>query len=397
MASVFSSTSLYVSRTSWLVSDEYLNFMSGAVYVSSSSGHAVRGKDNIIVTDGEIQIEVTADMKKGFSTDGYMIIGGGLIDINVSGGTAYDSESGEYVGTAGIKADGYFKMDGGSLSIVNNGTGGKGISCDGNGYFNGGQVEIYAHGNNYGSTGGWVGSSSSGVSAKGIKCDGNLMFTGGRVTVNSLSHEAIEAKGSITISDGEVRGISQSDDAINSGGDFTISGGHVYGFSAGNDGLDANENFYISGGVVFATGTNSPEVAIDANTEGGKSLYITGGTIIAIGGLENGTSGNWSQDCYSASSWSPNTYYALTVGSKTYVFYTSSSGGTPLVVSGTSTLTLKSDVTYTGGTSYFGCWLFEDPVVSGGTSINLSSYTGGGGNNPGGGPGGLCSSLALLR
>ena len=75
----------------------------------------------------------------------------------------------------------------------------------------------------------------------------------------------------------------------------------------------------------------------------------------------------------------------LTVGSKTYVFQTPSSGGTPLVVSGATTPTLKSGVTYSGGTSHFANWLFEDPTVSGGTDVSLSAYTGGNGGGPGGG------------
>ena len=136
--------------------------------------------------------------------------------------------------------------------------------------------------------------------------------------------------------------------------------------------------------MVYAIGSSSPEVAIDANTEGGYKLYLTGGTLIAIGGLESGSS--LSQSCYSASSWSQNTWYGLTVGSKTYAFMTQSSGGTPLVVSGASTPTLKSGVSYSGGTSYFENWLFEDATLSGGTEVSLSSYTGG--NGGGGGPGG---------
>jgi hypothetical protein len=62
------------------------------------------------------------------------------------------------------------------------------------------------------------------------------------------------------------------------------------GNSTGNDGLDANGNFYIKGGNVFAVAKGSPEVGIDANTEGGFKLYITGGNVAAIGGLENGSS-----------------------------------------------------------------------------------------------------------
>ena len=384
------SLSVVATGKNGIVSDDYLHFQSGTVDVTSSAGHGMRGQDHILVSGGTLTVSTSANMKKGLSTDGYVIINGGQTTINVSGGTAYDDEDGEYTGSAGIKADGYFRMNDGFLSITNTGTGGKGISCDGNGYFDGGTVEVYAQGSNYGSnggggfSGGGNNSSAKSVAAKGIKCDGNLLFTGGQVSVNSSSHEAIEAKGSITITNGEVVAISQADDAINSGSDFTISGGYVYGYSAGNDGFDANGNFYLKGGVVFVTGATSPEVAIDANTEGGYKMYLTGGTLVAIGGLESGSS--LSQSCYSAASWSQNTWYAMTVDGTTWAFITPSRGGTPLVVSGAATPVLQAGVSASNGTSHLGGFLFESPYITGGTSVSLSSYTGG--NGGGGGPGG---------
>ena len=313
------SLSVEATGKNGIVSDDYLNFQSGTINVSSSAGHGMRGQDHILVSGGTLTVSTSANMKKGLSTDGYVIINGGQTTINVSGGTAYDDEDGEYTGSAGIKADGYFRMNDGILNITNTGTGGKGISCDGNGYFAGGTVEVYAQGSNYGSNGGGGfpgggnNSSTESVAAKGIKCDGNLLFTGGQVTVNSSSHEAIEAKGSITITGGEVVAISQSDDAINSGSDFTISGGYVMGNSSGNDGLDANGNMYIKGGNVFAVATTQPEVGIDANTEGGYKLYVTGGNVVAIGGLENGSS--LSGVTSKSTSYSKGSWYGLYSGS----------------------------------------------------------------------------------
>ena len=158
----------------------------------------------------------------------------------------------------------------------------------------------------------------------------------------------------------------------------------VCAYSLGNDGIDANGDCYIKGGVVYAIGTSSPEVAVDANSEGGYKLYLTGGTLVAVGGLESGSS--LTQSCYSASSWSQNTWYGLTVGSTTYAFKTPSSGGTPLVVSGDSTPTLQSGVSVSSGTACFEEMFYTDASVSGGNSVSLSSYTGG--NGGGGGPGG---------
>ena len=133
---------------------------------------------------------------------------------------------------------------------------------------------------------------------------------------------------------------------------------------------------------MYAVSAASPEVAIDANTEGGYKLYVSGGTIFAIGGLESGAS--LTQSCYAASSWSKNTWYSLTVGSAVYAFKTPSSGGSTLVVSGASTPTLKSGVT-AGGTSIFNGVGYYPASVSGGSNVSLSSYSGG---NSGGGPGG---------
>jgi hypothetical protein len=157
----------------------------------------------------------------------------------------------------------------------------------------------------------------------------------------------------------------------------------VCAYSQGNDGLDANGNCYIKGGVVYAIGSTSPEVAVDANSEGGYQLYLTGGTLVVIGGLESGSS--LSQSCYSASSWSQNTWYGLTVGSTAYAFMTPSTGGTPLVVSSSSTPTLQSGVSVSNGTACFENMFYTDASFSGGSSVSLSSYSGG--NGGGGGPG----------
>ena len=140
--------------------------------------------------------------------------------------------------------------------------------------------------------------------------------------------------------------------------------------------------FSKRGDRIAIIGANSPEVAIDANSEQQKQLYVTGGTLVAIGGLESGAS--LSQTCYSASSWSKSTWYALTVGSDVFAFRTPSSGGSTLVVSGASTPTLASGVT-ASGTAIFNGMGYYPASVSGGSSVTLSTYSGG---NSGGGPGG---------
>ena len=400
---VFSgSGSLTVTATgkAGITSDDYVRFLSSpTVTVKSTAGHGVRGKDAVVVTDGTLGITVSAAGKKGISSDGPVQIDGGKTTITVSGGVD-SSDSSDLSGSAGIKADGIFTINDGVLTVTNSGQGGKGISSDLQGYFNGGTVKVTVSGSNYGSSsssmggpggwggwGGWGSSSSSSdnsVAAKGIKFDGNLVFAGGTVSVTAKSHEAIESKGTIEVKGGRIFAQS-SDDAINAASHLTISDGYVCAYSTGNDGLDSNGNMYIKGGIVYAIGKGSPEVALDANTEGGYKLYVSGGTLFAVGGLENGA--QLTQNCYSAS-WNKNSWYAVTVGDKTYAFKTPSSGGNGLVVSAASKPELKSGVSVSGGDSIFEGMGLIAPEVSGGSSVSLSSYSGGGGFGGGGfGPG----------
>ena len=378
-----------------ITSDDYIHIEGPAIRVTagSSAGHGLRGKESVIMNAGTLDVAVTAAMKKGIASDSLVVFNGGTTTVKVTGGTAYDDEDQEYKASAGVKADQVFKMNDGTLTVTNSGQGGKGITGDAVAYFNGGTVSVTVTGSNYGSSssGGWPGggggntSSDNSKSAKGIKFDGDIHFAGSQVSVTAASHEAVEAKGTLEVTDGVLYAQS-SDDAINSAKDMTLSGGFVCAYSTGNDGLDANGNCYIKGGVVYAIGARSPEVGVDANTEGGYKLYLTGGTLIAIGGLENGSS--LSQSCYSTSTWSANTWYALTVGNTTVAFKTPASGGSGLVVSGASQPSLSSGVTVSNGTQIWNGMGVADGSVSGGQTVSLSAYSGGNAGGGGGGHGG---------
>ena len=361
----------------------------GGSYTLTPSNEDEKGvlfcEGKIIVSgSGTLNVNASVDSKKGICSDNQVVFNGGSTTIAVTGGTVVNN--GDTTSTAGVKADEQFYMNAGSLTITNSGKGGKGISCDGTANFIGGTVDITVTGANFGSSSGGYGpgghgsSSDKSVGAKGIKCDGNIIISGGIISVKASNNEGIESKGTLTITGGQTYSQS-SDDAINSASDMTISGGVVCAYSTGNDGIDANGNCYIQGGVIYAIGKNSPEMAIDANTEASKKLYIQGGTIIAIGSLENGA--QLTQACYQASSWSKNVWYSITVGVQTYAFKTPSGGGNKLVVSGSVQPVVNSNVTVSGGTEMCNGMLVDSPTVSGGNSVNLSNYT-----SSGGGPGG---------
>ena len=372
------SLTVKASGKAGITSDDYIHFLDAPVVeVSSSAGHAIRGKDAVMVSGGTIEALTSADMKKAVCSDSLVLFNGGVTTAKATGGTAYDSEDKDYKAAAGVKADQLFIMNAGTLIATSTGAGGKGISGDGPAYFQGGTVKVTVTGSNYGSS-----SSKNSTSAKGIKFDGNIYISDGSIEATASNHEAIESKGKIEIAGGSVYAQSR-DDAVNSAGMMAIIGGQVCAYSTGNDALDANGNMYIEGGVVYAISAGGAEVALDANTEGGAHLYVNGGTLFAIGGLENGAS--LGQACYQASSWSKNTWYGLTVGETTYAFKTPSSGGNGLVVSGSSEPSLLSGVSVSGGTSAFNGMAAFDASVSGGSSVSLSAYSGGSGM---GGPGG---------
>lgn len=310
-----------------------------------------------------------------------------------------------------MSADGNMSLSGGTLSLTSTGAGGKGISVDGTlAISDSTTITIVTNGQAVvASSSGTIStvSNSSSLdrystnyksSPKGIKVDGAITIIGGKVSVTTsgAGGEGIESKSTLYISDGEVV-VNAYDDAINAASHLTISGGMVYARATNNDGIDANGNCYIQGGLVFAIGASSPEVAVDANTEGGYKLYVTGGTIVAIGGLESGAS--LSQSCYSvgsssgggpggrpggssSNSWSANTWYALSYGDYVFAFKTPTSGGSSLVLSASSTPTLKSGVTPSGTAIFDGVGYFP-ASVSGGSSVTLSTYSGGN-SGPGG-------------
>ena len=384
--------------------------LDGDASTGETTDHEDEDSGNVYIEGGTINITVTANAAKGIKGEGDMKISGGDITVKTTGGGVWDSDKVKTKASACLGADGNMTISGGTLSLTSPGAGGKGINVDGTFTAMGGTVVVKTSGNA-------VVASSSGTlsictssqqlerydsdyksSPKGIKVDGAITISDNAiisVTTTGTGGEGIESKTSIDITGGQLT-VNASDDAINASynddtkslsnaGDLTISGGYVYARSTGNDGIDANGNVYIKGGLVYAIGTTTPEVAIDANSEEQKKLYVTGGTIIAIGGLENGA--QLTQACYQASSWSKNTWYAMTVGSETFVFKTPSSGGNTFVVSGASKPTLKSGVTVGSGTSIFDGVGYIDATYTGGSSVDLTSYTGGGGW-PGGGPGG---------
>ena len=390
---------------SGIASDDYIRLMDSPtikVNAGSSAGHGFKGKDYVQLSNGALVVSIAAAMKKGITSDDYVLVEGGTHLVTVSGGVAYDEEDAEYSGTAGVKADNYFGMTGGSLTIRNTGDGGKGINAGSydfdsenhtlsDSYISGGTLTVMTTGrevNDVSAKGvklGWVTKEGTGDRAKVTGYAGKLIVSGGKVTINSSNGEGLEVKGDLVFEGGETYVSSSSDDAVNCQGDLTVNGGFVYAFSSGNDAMDSNGNTNLNGGYVMAICTRgTPEVAIDANSEEGKKLYInTGATVVAYGGLESGYSA--SQSVYSMSG-TAGSWNALHDGKSFIAAFKCPSNISSFIVSAPSLASGYKGVSVSGEAKCGGVWAKDG--ISGGSSVSLSNYTGGGFGPGGGGHGG---------
>ena len=365
--------------------------------------HGIKSDYDMEITGGTITYNINGPASKALKCEGNLHISGGNISGTVSGGgeTASDQTTSA---SAGIKCDNNVTIDGGTFDLKATGNGDKGMSIDGWLIINDGNIKVSTTGSRYNSnnsSGGYYpggGSSSSDMrsSPKGIKVDGNITINGGTITVSATGGEGaegIESKSVMTVNGGYIE-VTSYDDALNSASHMYLKGGYVYAVATGNDAIDSNGNMYLSGGHVFCCGS---EEGLDANSEGGYTVYIqSGAALMAIGGgmgaIESGAS--LGQTCYQGTV-SANTRYALYNGSNVdfavLVPTISSQGGGPggpggqsgsktVVVTAPSTPKLYSDISFSGTTFWTGKGATS---ASGGSQVSLSTYSGGGGWGPG--------------
>ena len=328
--------------------------LDGDTSTGETTDHEDEDSGNIYISGGNITINCAAIAAKGIKSAGDIYISDdAVINVTTSGKGMWDTEDLETKAACGISADGNIDISGGTISLTSTGSGGKGMKCDGFMNISGGDITIVTSGALYYNNGTTENTNYTGntdnvnsdyySSPKGIKAglktengnsytySGGMAISGGniKVTTSGTNGEGIESKNTMEISGGEIY-VNAYDDGINCAQNLTITGGFIYSRSANNDGMDANGNFYINGGLVYAIGSRAPEVALDANTEEGKRLYINGGVIIAVNGIENNSSIN--QPYIQSSSVSSNNWYTITYGDNMVAFYTptiNTGGGGP--------------------------------------------------------------------
>lgn len=287
--------------------NQYLMMESGTVSINGTGDDGIQTsfKDDtdreaedtgsITINGGSLTVSVSADASKCVKADGDIMVGGGILTLSTSANGIWDSAKSKTKSSACIGADGNATITGGELTLSATGSGGKGISCDGIFTMNDGKLNIattggmlvYTNGSlnhNYTSSADRIASDNK-SSSKGIKADSGVVINGGDIYVTTATNnaEGIESKKELDINGGTIF-VKAYDDGINSSNDFRVSGGNLTVISIVGDGLDSNGNLTLSGGYIRTMGFGGAEMGLDAATESGCAVYITGGTLMAFGG-----------------------------------------------------------------------------------------------------------------
>lgn len=165
-----------------IVTDDYLRVRKGnSLYVNSTSGNGIRGKDGVYIDGSVINVETSGGAAKGISSDAHVSINGGRTTLITSGAPVIDAALSDTSSCAGIKADSIIVITGGVVNIKSTGEGGKGINAHMNLEITGGELNIVTTGR-------------KGIaSPKGIKCDSEMIVTGGSIYSYSAHAAPIDA------------------------------------------------------------------------------------------------------------------------------------------------------------------------------------------------------------
>lgn len=298
---------------------------SGTLDITSSFANGLQGKRGVSITNGNIDIQVTADTKKGIKTDQDFYMNGGVLNVTASGSVVIDTSTDYATGydfsyCTGIKTGdvdegtvGNIVINGGDLTVVcpASNHGGRCLSSDYDIIINGGATTLITHGDGlavggtgtaaidgYASTcakadsniyiyGGHLDARSTGLGGRGLKADGNM--TVGRIgDDNALIYVYVQTSGNPinAVSGGHNPWGGNTDDDYFKGlpkcikieGNIYFNSGHVGAYCSQTSGdpngeaIESKDSLIINGGVIEA---NAYDDALNA----ANYLEINGGKL----------------------------------------------------------------------------------------------------------------------
>ena len=270
----------------------------GTLTVNGRAKHAYKGNEYVLLKPSTGTINLNSTVKDGLHIDDYFEMKGGSLNILTTGSGYWDDEEKKTKAPSCINTVSNVIISGGVLNLCSTGDGGKGISCDSCFKMTNGTLNAKTSGERYISDRYQGDSENADLipdslknSPKAIKAETGIFIKGGKldVTTSQDGGEGLESKDSLTICGGDIH-IETYDDCINAADDIRISDGNIFLSSLDNDGIDTNQSMYITGGSIVTQGNYLHELGIDVNDKSPyKKLYLTGGTVICVGGTSQVT------------------------------------------------------------------------------------------------------------
>jgi len=161
-ATLFSEGQIYLRGTGTLqvnaqakngiASDDYIVIEGGIVNVNvaATGSNGIKTNDGFTINGGTLTVSVAAKGARGIKNDARTTIAGGTTTITTTGDCLVETVDGitDTTSCAGIRCDSLFQMTAGQLTITSSGDGGKGINSDQQVLFQGGKLLVTTTGGN---------------------------------------------------------------------------------------------------------------------------------------------------------------------------------------------------------------------------------------------------------